>query len=412
MKKIIAILVCIGLLSTIGNAQNNSIYSRFGVGDMQYAYFPHQVGSGDLGTMLFGMKTFSTHNPATLSRIKNTTLEFGTIFNARQIDTENESAFFSTGEFTGFTLALPVSLEYGASIAGGVVPYSTVSYKNKTTVSDDEFDVGSYTLLNEGDGGLSRAFIGGSFRLPFDVTIGAYFDYYVGKTTYSSKIEFDNPVYVDTDYRTMHQTKGYGGTVGVISPDLGNIIGSETVKDIRLGIGFTLPFDIETDTINATYSTVYSDTISMGNTLQKIPMRIVAGLGFKINNAYHCYLDYLYQPWSEYTFDDITDPNLSDAMKFSAGFQYYTNPDRPLEHIVWRAGISYEKTPYSIRGVDINEFSISGGLSYPVGVGNTIDIGIQYVNRGSKDSGLLKENIFRLGFGVSLGELWFLRRQR
>jgi hypothetical protein len=79
------------------------------------------------------------------------------------------------------------------------------------------------------------------------------------------------------------------------------------------------------------------------------------------------------------------------------------------ELTIWRFGLSYEQTQYKFYGQGINQYSIFGGLSYPLGIENTIDIAIQYLNRGTTDNNLLNENSVRIYLGLSFGELWFLR---
>ncbi|HEX7358458.1 MAG TPA: hypothetical protein VF270_12175, partial [Ignavibacteriaceae bacterium] len=58
---------------------------------------------------------------------------------------------------------------------------------------------------------------------------------------------------------------------------------------------------------------------------------------------------------------------------------------------------------------DINQFSTYAGLSYPLGVENTLDLAVEYSKRGTTENNLLSENSFKIFLGVSFGELWFLR---
>jgi hypothetical protein len=45
-------------------------------------------------------------------------------------------------------------------------------------------------------------------------------------------------------------------------------------------------------------------------------------------------------------------------------------------------------------------------------MGNTIDIGLQYYFRGQVTNSLIKENGLKLAFGISLGDIWFLRDEK
>ena len=120
----------------------------------------------------------------------------------------------------------------------------------------------------------------------------------------------------------------------------------------------------------------------------------------------------MFQPFSKYKFDGKIDPNLKDANKFSAALEYQAKRTVGMtlwEQIIWRFGFSYEQTPYTFNGNDINQYSTFAGLSYPLGIENTIDFAIEYSNRGTTDNNLLNENAIKLYVGLSFGELWFLR---
>ena len=106
---------------------------------------------------------------------------------------------------------------------------------------------------------------------------------------------------------------------------------------------------------------------------------------------------------------------MQNAYKISAGFEY-----RPLQdnnagftkNIIWRAGLSYEQTPFILDYTSIYQYSISGGVSLPLSYQNTVDIGLQYSTRGKSTLDLVKENSFRVDFSLSLGQLWFSRSER
>jgi hypothetical protein len=83
-----------------------------------------------------------------------------------------------------------------------------------------------------------------------------------------------------------------------------------------------------------------------------------------------------------------------------------------LELMVWRAGLSYEQTQYIFNTTGIDQYSVFGGFTYPLGVDNTLDLGIQYGIRGSQESNILKENFVKLYLGISFGELWFMRYEK
>jgi hypothetical protein len=143
-----------------------------------------------------------------------------------------------------------------------------------------------------------------------------------------------------------------------------------------------------------------------------IPARFTGGISFALDESYNFNFDYMFQPMSKYSFNSQPDVNLKDASKYSMGFEF--RPKKmvgmtTMEQIMWRFGLSYEQTQYVFNGKDINQFSVFGGLSYPLGVDNTIDLAVEYSNRGTQENNLLHENAIKIYLGLSFGELWFLR---
>ena len=82
------------------------------------------------------------------------------------------------------------------------------------------------------------------------------------------------------------------------------------------------------------------------------------------------------------------------------------------EQIKWRLGLSYELTQYIINNTDITQFSATAGVSFPLGLGNSFDLGLEFALRGTTESNLIKENFYRVNIGISFGELWFQTVQR
>jgi hypothetical protein len=157
------------------------------------------------------------------------------------------------------------------------------------------------------------------------------------------------------------------------------------------------------------------DTVALGSTETEIPVRFNGGISFVFDESYNISLDYMYQPMSEYSFNYLNDVHLRNAAKYSAAFEYKPKKSAGMstwEQIIWRFGLSYEQTQYRFNGQGIDQFSTFGGLSYPLGVENSIDIAIQYSKRGTTENNLLNENSIRVYFGLSFGELWFLRFEK
>ena len=407
MNKIIILLIFVCLTLPVP-AQSSSTYTRSGMGDIEYSYSARRLGMGQLGVSVADEDFINTLNPAGWYKLTKTRIEFGLYYNGMFLSDNNKSGYFAETEFSGFTIAFPVSELYGIGIAAGLVPFSNVSYDVEQTFYTDD----PYQLSYQGSGGLTRLFVGTSYKLPFDLIVGASLDYYFGNLKYKSRIEFLQSANSFAEYENTYQPESIGATFGFISPDISSLIDSERVTDLRFGGSLSYLGTADIDSVLMATSSTGSDTINYGKTTADIPLRLSLGLNAIFNEAYLLSLDYTYQPWGDYKIGGVNQPGLRNSHKFSLGFEYKPVKQQAnfWEQIILRAGLSFENTQYLVNNKGINEYSVSGGLSLPISYENTLDLGVLFAMRGTTDSGLIRENIIRLSLGISFGELWFVRR--
>lgn len=393
-------------------AQVNSPYTRIGIGDIVYDYSAKRLGMGQTGASIADNDYINTINPAGLYNLSLTRFETGIKYGGEFISSESEKKFYAKADFNGFTFGFPVSRLYGVGAAIGIVPVSFVNYDVSEQLSSP---LGNYNASYKGKGGLSRIFASASYRLPFNLNVGASFDYYFGTMDYSSTVNFIDQDNYNANYNLNYQINGLGTTLGLISSDLSGLLKSETITDFRIGAAVSLISDLSVDTMIVGTSNFAVDTIAGGSTKMKLPYRLSTGISFKLSNNYLISVDYTYQPWQEYSLNSIKSKSLRNASKISAGFEFkpVLSYDKTFwEQIAFRAGLSFEQTQYIINGKGINKFAVSGGLSIPISDVNSISIGLELATRGTKEPGLYKENIYRLNIGLNLGELWFIRQEK
>ena len=401
------------LLSSISLAQNTSTYARYGLGDVVYSYSARTLSMGHSGSAIITSDYVAILNPASWSNLSRTRIEFSFGYDELRLSNQNETKNYGDGIFKGFTFAFPVSQDYGIGIAMGLVPYTRVNYEVQEKMTN-EF-TGDYTSTYQGKGGLSKIFIGGSYKLPINFILGATLEYYFGNIKYTSKINFDNSTYFPAEYELAYGPTGFGTTIGIITPDMSGLLNTEPISNFRLGLSANLIGKLDTDTSFVNRSSSIVDSIGSGNTKMEVPMRLNAGLHIAFVNVYNIALDYFYQPWTDLKMSGINQLNLNDVHKISLGFEY--RPQRVpgigfWEQIMFRAGLSYEMSQYKINGNELKQYSVFGGFALPLSNENTIDFGIEYSVRGTTEKNLLKEDFIRLNLGISLGDTWFIRYEK
>jgi hypothetical protein len=414
MKLISVIIISLITLIQTAVAQQGSIYTRYGLGDLQSSYSARRLGMGQLGTSVADEDFVGTLNPAGWNLLKMTRFELGVVYNGVSIADNLQKKFYSATRFSGFTMAFPVSSLYGIGVAIGIVPVTTVNYKVNDNVTDPNVLIGNYDISYNGSGGLSKIFIGSSYRLPFDLSIGAALDYYFGNINYSSSVIFSGSNNVTAGYTKTYRPKAIGTTLGLISPDLLKE-SSSFFSDFRIGASVNLIFSTSVDSLLTASSSVRIDTVNFSTLDMKIPYRVNVGASVILNKRFLVTVDYAFQPWKDFSIDNIKSDYLRSMMMLSTGFEYRAPKELGssfFDRIVLRGGFSYEQTQYFINNTGINQYSVYGGFSLPISMGNTIDLGLQYYFRGQNTNSLLKENGLKLAFGLSLGDIWFLRDEK
>jgi hypothetical protein len=406
-------LLLLLLISSSIIAQNTSTYTRYGIGDIFYGYSARTMAMSFSGSAMLNSDYVEIINPASWAALTRTRIEFSFSYDDLKISNSSQSQYYGDAIFRGFTFAFPVSQDNGIAVALGIVPYSRINYESIQKVDDES--TGNYIAKYDGVGGLSRIFIGGTVMVPYDFILGATLDYYFGNLNYTSSIDFINTATFPSKYDLQFAPTGFGTTLGLITPNLSDMLNSSSITNFRFGLSANIISNLDTDTSFVSRSKTIIDSLYFGKTKMVVPTRFNAGVHITLNNVYNFALDYFYQPWTNFKLSGVNQLNLSDVNKFSLGFEY--RPARTLsmnflEQIMLRAGVSYEMSQYEFNGYNLHQISVSGGFSLPLSPENTFDVGMEYSIRGSKENDLLQENFFRIDLGISFGDIWFTRYEK
>lgn len=395
-------------------AEGGSIYTRFGLGDIHSPFSGRRFAMGELGIALTDKDYLSFINPASLSDLRLSRFESGMIYSGNNAKNSLSSVFHTSINITGLMTGFPIDRENGISFATGLIPYSDVGYQVLEIQSNPLVD--DHTVKYSGEGGLFKFVIGGSYRLPFNFSLGATYDYYFGRIEKITSVTFiSDSTFGNVSFNRETNFHGIGMTAGLISSNLSQIFGESFIKDFRIGMVYSPAVTLSRDSVDNSSTAIGTITTSTGSIKSKLPYKLGVGASFNLLNKYTFTLDYLYQPFSQFTNNNLRSSNLQDYYKMSLGFEFRNLEiisDDFWDNVMLRAGVSLEQTQYLIDGYGIKQFSIYGGIALPISFDNTIDLGFQYGRRGTTDNNLLQENIFKFNLTLSIGEIWFLRTDR
>ncbi len=150
-------------------------------------------------------------------------------------------------------------------------------------------------------------------------------------------------------------------------------------------------------------------SFTFGFVLQKYPIPTKEG-GWLIG------LDFSQQNWDNYRFYGQKD-SVRNKWEIKAGAQLNPVPKRNyFSQVAYRFGFSLGPDYINV-GNKLSQFTTSFGLGLPMALSrqapnqiSVINLAFEYSKRGNNNN-LLKENMFRVSLGLSLSDIWFIKRK-
>ena len=106
--------------------------------------------------------------------------------------------------------------------------------------------------------------------------------------------------------------------------------------------------------------------------------------------------------------------SYKDSKQWIVGGYYipnYTSLTSFWSRVVYRFGFRTEQMSIVFNDIPLTETGLSMGLGLPLGNLSNANIGLEISQRGQTDSGLLKERMIALRIGLSLNDVWFVKRK-
>jgi hypothetical protein len=144
-----------------------------------------------------------------------------------------------------------------------------------------------------------------------------------------------------------------------------------------------------------------------------LPPKYGFGLSFERPFHYLVGLDVSLQDWRQFT--GFKTVGLANTYKIALGGEWTPNTnsiDNYLARITYRVGINYNQMPLLLRDTQLDEKSVSLGVSMPFMRGiSSLNLALVLGQRGTEAKQLIQENFFRLNLGLTINDQWFVRRK-
>lgn len=429
MYKKLRLLLIAGLFtsSNLLAQSDNSPYSRYGIGDLLNTQNAINRGMGGVSAAYYDYTNLNLINPAANSKLTSTAFNFGVEISNRTIRSGTPPEKYSnySPNISYLQLGLPLAKKQGWNLFLGLKPLSRISYK---IAQGERLNFGSSTdsvnNMYEGSGGLYIANIGTAITVFKNFSVGINAEYHFGSKDYSTRRTFLNDTV--NYYRSNHQTQSSmngmvftGGFQYAIPMGKKSILqlgayGRTTtdLKATRQNIRETFTFNGNTGA-NVTIDSVFTSDEESG----KLTLPANYGIGFIFNriNKWQFGVDYVSTKWSEYRFFNQKDL-VNDSWQVKTGFQILPKGgENYWSNVYYRAGVNFGKDYVSINE-DLNTWAVTAGLSFPMRKSpysnqfSVIQTTFEYGKRGDKNS-ILRENYFQLTVGLSLNDIWFIKRK-
>jgi hypothetical protein len=447
----VILLFCVGVATilTTANAQENSPYSRYGLGDFFYGNNIVQRGMAGLSTAYSdGVsnnlgQAVNPLNPASYANFKIISYDIGTLIETRNLSSRTAQESFRSNNFipSYVFFGTPLDKKKDLGFAFGIRPLSRINYAVSAAARTT---IDSTQTLFEGTGGLNQAFVGIGKRFK-NLSIGFNTGYNFGSKNISTKKAFinDTVAYASALSSSNTQISGLFFSYGLqyqatIKKGTNSKTKTQFTNYVRIGLSGTLGNKLngnqdvskETFALTNTGAVVQIDSVFKQNNISgtiQMPANHTAGLVFgKIANTNRGVFDlwqfgveYNMVNWSNYKFYNQQDA-VTNAWQLRVGGQFTPNPITGTSYwnnVVFRAGTVFGKDYINADGNGLRTFGITLGAGLPIKKYNNytyqftiINIAAEFGNRGSAVNNIT-ENYFRLSVGLSLSDLWFIKRK-
>ncbi len=419
---ITSILVLVCGLGAQAQVTTSSPYSAYGFGNIKGSLLPQLRAMGGISTAVnkvTGFNYINMQNPASYSGISLTTLDMGLSGSITNLSkgSLSETSFNST--FSHLAFATPVTKR--SALSFGLLPYSDLGYTYRSSVKIDTMSVDQ---LYEGEGGLSKAYLGYGYRFGDHLRIGANLEYIFGNLQTSRSTEYKDAGALNARLQDKNSVGGLNYSYG-IQYDFN--VGRKTL----VTLGYSGSASGRINSKQSFYATQYTKDASgnentaldtLNSVVQpksnlKLPLTHNFGISIQQNDKWLIGADFRMSKWSAVSLNN-TNLGLQNSYGVSLGGQFtpdYASYNSYLKRIDYRLGVSYDKTYIKVQNQDIKQMAASLGFGFPLPSANggtafyKVNFTTEVGQRGTLSNGLVKEQYINFHLGFTLNDTWFRR---
>ena len=416
-KKTIA-LIAILFSTTFVQAQENSPYSRYGLGNMKQTENVANRGMGGVSIADDNSLIANPTNPATYTGLKMTSYQFSVEGSA--VNIKNATGANRTGATSINYVNIGLALSKKIGMSFGLLPQTRSKYQMQDVISLP--NISQITRTYYGGGGLQKIYLGAAYKIK-DISFGFNTGYNFGNITNTTESEFTDTLKILSSFNSARYTMG-----GVFW-QVGALMNKAINEDYTVNIGFSYTgkqsIRAKRDQEWGSYIGVlsapdYSYKIdSLSDQKGKIIIPSNLGVGFMLKNGDYWQVgaDFTTSNWSNYSYDAKADStNRTWYVKVGGSITPDVNSvNNTFKRMTYRIGAYHGQDIFRFNNEPLKRSALTAGFGYPIRRTNLsigqVNFALEIGSRGTTNNGLVKETYKRFCVGLTLNDKWFVKRK-
>jgi hypothetical protein len=442
-KPKLSLVFLVLLVSFQTSAQENSPFSRFGLGNTLPSRNVVNMAMGGISAAYVPFVTSQSinfNNPASYSSIRPYVIyDLGISLTNRTLKSNTPTGKYNSVDLVPsyVTLGIPLDTARHMGLVFGLRPLTRISYSSQETkvITGTGGTKDSVLYVYEGDGGLYQAFAGigkrwGNFSL--GINTGYNFGKRANNTTTvvrDTVTTFNSHSRTSTSFSHLFLSGGlqYEANLSKTTVLRFGVAGNLKQKlngrqDVLretfsfLGNGSTTPIDTISSIVDKAGTIEMPLNYNAGISIVKSVQ--ANGRGRPVEKGFLS-LEYESTRWSDFRFYNEAE-SLVNSWQFKVGGQFVPNPlnFRSFWNLVaFRGGFYFGRDAVLVSGKEMPVLGVSLGAGFPVRKWRSFDNQFTNINtafefgkRGNNNNNIT-ESFFRFSVGFSLSDIWFIKRR-
>ena len=213
-------------------ADVDSPYSMFGIGQVREKTMNVRLkGMGGVSNAMFNRSMINPGNPASYALLDTLSFLFDAGLYAKSSNFSTSSLSETAACATFDYIAMGFALTKWWKVTVGAQPYSNVGYNIVTSLYDAQ--LGNYSQVFQGEGGLNQAFVGNAFPLGKHFAVGVNVNYVFGDSKSTTTLTYPDSTFIICSRRSRDVM------VSSFMFDYGLLFHTNLSEDLTLALGAT-----------------------------------------------------------------------------------------------------------------------------------------------------------------------------